>query len=74
MLYQKDGFLYFNGTHRAYYGSAIPKWSTIDILLDMDNGRLSFIINGVDKGTAMESNDLKTGEYFLTFNSYSVND
>ena len=51
MLYQKDGFLYFNGTHRAYYGSAIPKWSTIDILLDMDNGRLSFIINGVDKGT-----------------------
>ena len=40
----------------------------------MDNGKLEFIINGVKKGVAIESADLKTGEYFITLTAYSQND
>ena len=74
MLHQANGNLYYNGTHKAYYGSAIPNMSVIDMLFDMDNGRLSFIVNGVNKGIAFESDDLKTGEYYLTYNCYHTND
>ena len=34
----------------------------------MDNGKISFIVNGEDKGVAYESSDLKSGEYFITLN------
>ena len=32
----------------------------------MENGTLSFMINGKDCGIAMQSDDFKTGEWYIT--------
>ena len=43
-------------------------------MLDMDMGTLGFIVNGVDKGVAIQNEELKSGEYFITLNLHGQND
>ena len=42
-------------------------------MLDMDLGTIGFIVNGVDKGVAIQNEELKSGEYFITLNVYEQN-
>ena len=68
MLLQVNGYLYYNGTSKIYHGCAIPNNSQIGVMLDMDCGSLSYIVDGVDKGVAIQNEELKSGEYYITLN------
>ena len=72
-MLNQNGNLYYNWTNKKYV-SKIDNNSVIWVLLDMDKGSLKFIINGVDKGEAIRTDDLKSGEFYLTLNMISKND
>jgi hypothetical protein len=47
-----------------YPNSKFKPGDTISVMLDMDEGSLSYSINGQYLGVAFQSEDLKTGELY----------
>jgi lysophospholipase L1-like esterase len=61
--YGSTGELYRNDAGTAY-GVPLQPGDIVTMLLDMDNGTLSFLVNGVDQGVAVTG---ITGDYFAHF-------
>jgi hypothetical protein len=43
---------------------SVKQGDIIGLKLDLGEGTISFVLNGKDKGVALQSEELKTGEYY----------
>ena len=67
MLDIRMGQVLSDGDAIPYYGMGeIYPDSTIDILYDIVNGTLEFIVDGNPKGITVQKDSLKKGVYYLS--------
>ena len=66
--------VYRLGQRKEYAHEAIGDGSTIGIMLDMERGELSFIIDGKNCGVASRDRRLKEGKYYAAILLMSAED
>lgn len=78
---KKNSFTFWcNNGKKAHNGSVteytekVPLGATVTCILDMDEGNLSFFVNGNYKGIAYKDSKLRFGQYYPTIRMYYKDD
>ena len=62
-----SGNLNYNNKFKFYSSVGVVKENSIvEMLVDTQAGTLSYVVDGEDEGVAMQSDDFKTGEWYVT--------